>query len=105
MEQVHKTFNRKGLTVVAVNMKENRNEVANWVKEKKVSSLVLLDSSGAVSQLYRVTGTPTVVLIGRKGEMLGRAVGPREWMGEKGRALFETMLSARARSSVPAGNP
>jgi thioredoxin-related protein len=105
MEQVHKTFNRKGLTVVAVNMKENRNEVANWVKEKKVSSLVLLDSSGAVSQLYRVTGTPTVVLIGRKGEMLGRAVGPREWMGEKGRALFETMLSARDRSSVPAGNP
>ena len=105
MEQVHKTFNRKGLTVVAVNMKENRNQVANWVKEKKVTSLVLLDSSGAVSQLYRVTGTPTVMLIGRKGEMLGRAVGPREWMGEKGRALFETMLSARVRSSVPAGNP
>jgi len=105
MEQVHKTFNRKGLTVVAVNMRENRNQVANWVKEKKVTSLVLLDSSGAVSQWYRVTGTPTVVLIGRKGEMVGRAVGPREWMGEKGRALFETMLSTKARSSVPAGNP
>lgn len=105
MEQVHKMFNRKGLTVVAVNMKENRNQVANWVKEKKVSSLVLLDSTGAVSQWYRVTGTPTVILIGRKGDMVGRAVGPREWTGEKGRALFETMLSARVRSSVPAGNP
>jgi peroxiredoxin len=105
MEQVHKTFNRKGLTVVAVSMKENRNQVANWVKEKKVSSLVLLDSTGAVSQWYRVTGTPTVILIGRKGDMVGRAVGPREWTGEKGRALFETMLSAKARSSVPAGNP
>ena len=105
MEQVHKTFNRKGLTVLAVNMKENRTQVANWVKEKKVSSLVLLDSNGAVSQWYRVTGTPTVVLVGPKGEMIGRAVGPREWMGQKGRALFETMLSARVRSSVPAGNP
>lgn len=105
MEQVHKMFNRKGLTVVAVNMKENRNQVANWVKEKKVSSLVLLDSTGAVSQWYRVTGTPTVILIGRKGDMVGRAVGPREWTGEKGRALFDTMLSARVRSSVPAGNP
>jgi thioredoxin-related protein len=105
MEQVHKMFNRKGLTVVAVNMKENRNQVANWVKEKKVSSLVLLDSTGAVSQWYRVTGTPTVILISRKGDMVGRAVGPREWTGEKGRALFETMLSAKARSSVPAGNP
>lgn len=105
MEQVQKRFNQKGLTVLAVNMHENRNQVANWVKEKKVSSLVLLDSNGAVSQLYGVTGTPTVILIGRKGEMVGRAVGPREWMGEKGRALFEAMLSARARSSVPPRKP
>jgi AhpC/TSA family protein len=105
VEQVHKGFNQKGLTVLAVNMRENRNQVANWVKEKKVTSLVLLDSKGAVSQLYRVTGTPTVILIGPKGELVGRAVGTREWTGEKGRALFETMLSARARSGVPAGNP
>ena len=105
MEQVHKRLNQKGLTVLAVNMKESRNQVANWVKEKKVSSLVLLDSNGAVSRWYRVTGTPMVILIGRKGELVGRAVGPRDWMGEKGQALFETMLAARARSSVPAGNP
>jgi hypothetical protein len=58
-----------------------------------------------VSQWYRVTGTPTVILINRKGEMVGRAVGPREWMGEKGRALFETMLSARTRTSLPADKP
>jgi peroxiredoxin len=105
MEQVHRGFNQKGLTVVAVNMQESRNQVANWVKEKKVTSLVLLDSNGAVSQWYRVTGTPTVILINRKGEMVGRAVGPREWMGEKGRALFETMLSARTRTSLPADKP
>ena len=105
MEQVHKRFNQKGLTVLAVNMKENRNQVANWVKEKKVTSLVLHDSNGEVSRWYRVTGTPTVILIGRKGELVGRAVGPRDWMREKGRAHFETMLLARARSSVPAGKP
>jgi peroxiredoxin len=97
MEQVHKEFNQKGLTVLAVNMQENRNRVANWVKEKNVTSLVLLDSNGAVTRLYRVTGTPTVVLVGRDGEMIGRAVGSREWMGEKGRGLFEAMLSPQAR--------
>jgi hypothetical protein len=46
-----------------------------------------------------------VILIGRKGELIGRAVGTREWIGEKGQAFFETMLSARARPRVPAGNP
>jgi len=86
-------------------MKENRNQVSNWVKEKRVTSLVLLDSKGAVAQLYRVAGTPTVVLIGRKGEMIGRAVGPREWTGEKGRGLFEAMLSPKARWGVPTASP
>ena len=78
-------------------MQENRNQVANWVKEKNVTSLVLLDADGAVTRLYQVTGTPTVVLIGRQGELIGRAVGSREWTGEKGRGLFEALLSPQAR--------
>jgi len=97
MEQVHKEFNQKGLTVLAVNVQENRDLVANWVEEKNVTSLILLDADGAVAQLYGVTGTPTVVLIGRQGELIGRAVGSRAWMGEKGRGLFETLLSPQAR--------
>jgi peroxiredoxin len=97
MQQVQKEFNQKGLIVLAVNMQEDRNRVANWVTEQKVTPLVLLDSDGAVAQLYGVTGTPTVVLIGRQGEMIGRAVSSREWTGEKGRGLFEALLSPQAR--------
>jgi peroxiredoxin len=97
MEQVHKEFNHKGLTVLAVNMQENRHRVANWVKKNNVTSLVLLDSNGAVARLYGVTGIPAVVLVGRQGEMIGRAFGTRPWMGEKGRGLFEALLSPQAR--------
>jgi peroxiredoxin len=97
IEQVHKEFNQKGLTVLAVNMRENRHRVAKWVKEKNVTSVVLLDADGAVARLYQVTGTPTVVLIGRQGELIGSAVGSREWTGEKGRGLFEALLSPQAR--------
>jgi hypothetical protein len=104
MEQVHRRFNQKGLTVLAVNMRENRNQVANWVKEKNVTSLVLLDSNGAVSQWYRVTAPD-----GDSDRPEGRTDRPCCWYkrvdGEKGRVLFETMLSARARPRVPAGNP
>ena len=97
IEQVYKEFNQQGLTVLAVNVQENRDRVADWVEEKNVTSLILLDTDGAVAQLYGMTGTPTVVLIGRQGELLGRAVGSREWMGEKGRGLFEALLSPQAR--------
>jgi hypothetical protein len=46
MEQIHKEFNQKGLTVLAVNVQENRDRVANWVEEKNVTSLILLDADG-----------------------------------------------------------
>jgi cytochrome c biogenesis protein CcmG/thiol:disulfide interchange protein DsbE len=97
LEQVHQEFNQKGLTVLAVNVQENRSRVAKWVKEKNVTSLVLLDADGAVARLYGVTGTPTVLLIGRQGELIGRAVGSRAWTGEKGHGLFEALLSPQAR--------
>jgi peroxiredoxin len=97
MEQVHQEFGQKGLTVLAVNVQENRDQVAHWVEGKNVTSLILLDADGAVAQVYGVTGTPTVVLIGRQGELIGRAVGSREWTGEKGRGLFEALLSPQSR--------
>ena len=97
VEQVHKEFNQRGLTVLAVNVQEHRDQVANWVEEKNVTSPILLDADGAVARWYGVTGTPTVVLIGQQGELIGRAVGSREWTGEKGRGLFEALLSPQAR--------
>jgi hypothetical protein len=52
-----------------------------------------------------VTSTPTVVLIGRQGGMIGRAVGSRTWTGKKGRGLFEALLFPHARESIPAASP
>jgi hypothetical protein len=94
IEQAHKQFSNQGLTILAVNIQERREVVAKWVKEKAVTSLVLLDPDGAVTGVYRVAGTPTVVLIGREGKMVGRAVGTRGWMSDAGRALLTALLSS-----------
>ena len=53
--------------------------------------------AAAVTNAYKVTGTPTVVLIGRNSRLVGRAVGSRDWAGEKGRALLKALLSNPAR--------
>lgn len=72
---------RKGqkFAVLLVDVKESREKVAAWVKAKGVTPTVVLDRDGAVTALYRVTGTPTAVVIGRDGKMIARAVGPRAW--------------------------
>jgi hypothetical protein len=97
IEQVGKEFNGRGLTVLAVNIREGRNRVSVWVKESKVTSKVLLDPDGALMTAYRVARTPTVVLVGRDGKLVGRAVGTRGWTTDAGRALFNALVEASPR--------
>lgn len=93
IEQVHREFGGRGLVVLAINLGEGRDHVAAWVKSRQVTSTVLLDSTGAVQESYKVAYTPTVVLVGRHGKLVGRAIGNRNWLGEKGRALLGALLA------------
>lgn len=71
--------------------------VAAWVREHGLTSRILLDPDGAVTRAYGVTGTPTVSLVGRAGQLIGKAVGPRDWTSDIGRALLTALLDQAAR--------
>ena len=64
------------------------------MRQKGLTMPVLLDADGRVTQAYRVAATPTVVLVDAAGRLAGRAVGDRDWIGDKGRALITALLSA-----------
>jgi cytochrome c biogenesis protein CcmG, thiol:disulfide interchange protein DsbE len=89
---VHREYKDRGLTVLAVDMKEPRDTVAAWVRKSSVTFDVLLDSAAVTARAYRVTVTPTVFLIGRDGKLLAKAIGTKRWTGPKGRALLDAML-------------
>jgi len=97
IEQVHREYQAGGLTVLAVNLQEDRDRVAAWSRERGLTLRVVLDADGAVATRYRVTGTPTVVLVGRDGRMVARATGARDWTSGQGRALFRLLLAAPGR--------
>jgi len=80
--------------ILAINLVEPRAQVVQWVREHGLTFRVLLDESGAVARAYRVRATPTVVLVDRRGQLVGRAVGGREWEAE-GRTLIAALLAAR----------
>ena len=93
IEQTHREFKDQGLAVVAINMGEDRDAVAAWVKRRGVSSTVLLDATGAVTESYRVAYTPTVFLIDRNGRIVGKAIGNKSWTSDGGRALIRALLA------------
>jgi hypothetical protein len=93
IEEVQGTFRDRGLAILAVNIQERRDRVAPWVREKGLSVPVLLDLDQRVTVAYQVRGTPTVVLVGRDGKLVGRAAGPRGWMTTPGRAVLTALLA------------
>jgi peroxiredoxin len=94
MNGLHKELEGQGFTLLLVDMGEDRETVARVVAERGYTAPVVLDSDERVKQAYGVRGTPTVVVIGRDGTILGRALGPRPWAGPAGRALLQALLRA-----------
>ena len=93
MNALHEEFETRGLTMLLVNMREDPGLVRRTVKRRGYTAPVALDAGGAVSAAYRVTGTPTVFLVDRRLDLVGRAIGRRDWAGTDGRRLLEALLA------------
>jgi peroxiredoxin len=94
IEKVYRERKDRKFAVLAIDIQEDPAKVEAWAKSKGVTPPILLDRDGAVAAAYRVTATPTTVLIGRDGRMLARATGTRPWDGPAGRALLDAALAA-----------
>jgi len=47
-------------------------------------------------RLYGVWGPPTLYLIDRRGQLVGRASGPRGWDSPQARKLIEALLAEKS---------
>jgi len=94
INQVHREWESKGISVVLVDIREGRAKVADTVKNRAYVAPIALDLDGAVAEAYGVHATPTAFLIARDGTIVGRALGPRPWTGPDARALFQALLAS-----------
>ena len=95
MERLYTRLKDKGLEIVAVDLQESKDQVQKFVKENKLTFTVLLDSSGTVGSAYGAQSIPTTYLVDRRGMILGRSIGGREWDSPDMLALFEAVLAAK----------
>jgi peroxiredoxin len=92
IERLYQTFRERGLEVVAVSLDDNASIVKPFVRERKLTFPVGLDSRMAAANRYRVRALPTSFIIDRTGQVASLAMGPREWDGEAALALFDGLL-------------
>ena len=93
IEQVHREFKDQGLTILAINLGEDKDDLVAWAKRRKVTTTILLDPNADVARSYAVAYTPTVFLIDRDGRLVAKSVGVRAWTGDKGRAVLRALIA------------
>jgi len=81
-EKLHQLLGPKGLKLVSISIDKGPgalNNVRKFMEEFKLSFKPLLDTKGDVMELYGVTAIPTTFLIDRKGMIVAREIGPKNW--------------------------
>jgi peroxiredoxin len=79
LETLHKTLGNKGLVVLTVNVRESADEVKGFFQKQRLWFPALLDEDGDVFERFNVWSLPTTFIIGKKGELLGKVIGYRNW--------------------------
>jgi peroxiredoxin len=95
VESLYREFKGKGLEVVAVNIKDKREDALAYVKRSKLTYPILMDPEGEIGLLYGAFGTPAIYLIDRKGAVLARLWGPAGWHNPGARKLIASLVEQK----------
>jgi cytochrome c biogenesis protein CcmG, thiol:disulfide interchange protein DsbE len=93
LERLHREFAARGLAVVGINAREEREAVRRYAKDLDLTFALVLDPDGKINAAYGVVGLPTTFVVGRDGRAVALAVGPREWGSPPARAIIEALLA------------
>ena len=96
MEALHKEFSSQGLAVLAVALRESADDVQSFYKEHHLSFTALLDHNGDASELYQTWSLPTTFLINKRGYIVGKVIGYRDWHNDQSKVLFTALLKESA---------
>lgn len=95
MEKLYREYKGKNFAILAVAVKDRKQDAIAFVNELKISYPVALDPDAQVGQLYGAWGLPATYIIGPKGEGLARGWGPADWYGAPARGLIQDLLDGK----------
>ncbi len=92
MQVLADELEEKGLSVVAVNVREDREQVVEFVEMLELEYTVLLDRDGQATRDFNVRGYPTTIIVGRDGSLIGTKLGYHDWDDPETLEAFAALL-------------
>jgi cytochrome c biogenesis protein CcmG, thiol:disulfide interchange protein DsbE len=87
LEPVYRKLQGHGFHILAVNVRQDAETAASFVRKLGITYETLLDGSGAVARAYGVQGLPTTFFVDGQGTLRGRI------LGESSPEVTERMVS------------
>ena len=94
MVNLEKEFAKDGLVLLGITS-EPADTVRGFFRKEGYRFTTLLDPGDDVSDQYVLHSTPTIIFISRRGQVLGRVIGARNWDSPDGRAFLRHLLALR----------
>lgn len=96
LENLYRNLKGKGLVVIGVSVDNSEKTVHSFVKEKGITFPILLDKGKEVSfDDYGVIGLPVTFLIDKKGVIVDKVFGERQWDSEEVKEKIKRLLEGR----------
>jgi peroxiredoxin len=92
MESVYQKLKNKGFEIVAVNLRESKEQVSAFMTQYKLNFPAVLDARGRTGARYNVRAIPTTYIISRQGIIVARLEGSINWDSPRIIAAFEVLL-------------
>jgi len=84
MEALYQQFKEKDFILLSISVDyEGLKPVKEYMEKHRYTFPVLIDSKFKVLDLYEVKGIPTTFIIDKKGRMIGKSIGPRNWKSQE----------------------
>jgi len=96
LEVLLRQFKEKNFVLLTISVDyEGIKPVQEFMNKHKYTFPVLLDPKGETLDLFEVKGIPTTFLIDKKGKMVGKAIGPRDWKSVEVVSLLNLLIEKK----------
>jgi len=89
LEKLHRELKNEKFVIIAVSLKESAEKVGAFFRKQKLTFAAMLDPKGNAGKELGIAQIPTTLILNKKGEIIGKALGPRRWADRTSIDLFK----------------
>jgi thiol-disulfide isomerase/thioredoxin len=95
LDNLYRTYKDKGLVVLAVNVGEDSDAIFDFASlmTPELSTPILYDKDSKAMETWKAIGLPSTYVINKKGKIVYKAVGGRDFNDEKITKVIEALLN------------